>query len=113
MLEGCLGVRVVGEVEKCGRDRGCGCVGSRDDEQFGFTKEFVGGVGDFAGVRVFGLEEVVEHVIPAGGRLFALLGVFVAAVVKGAGYFEFTALDYALLDEAVVFLDVGRGNELE
>lgn len=115
MFEGGLGVRVVGEVEKCGRDGGCGCVGSRDDEQFGFTKEFVGGVGDFAGVRVFGLEEVVEHVIPAGGRLFAvgLLGVFIAAVVKGAGYFEFAALDYAILDEAVELLDVGRGDEVE
>lgn len=113
MFEGGVDVRVVGEVEKCGRDRRCGCIGSRDDEQFGFTKEFVGAVGDFAGVRVSGLEEVVEHVIPAGGRLFALLGVVVAAVPKGACYFEFTALDYAILDEAVVFLDVGWGEDFE
>lgn len=87
MFEGGLGLRVVGEVKECGRDGSCRCVGAGDDKKFGFAKEFVGGVGDFAGVRIFGLEEVVEHVIPTGSGLFAggLLGVFVAAVVKGVG----------------------------
>ena len=111
VFEGVVGVRVVSDVEGCGWDGGCGC----NNEQFGFTKEFVGGVSDFASVRVFGLEEVVEHVIPASGGLFAvgLLRVFVATIVKGASYFEFAALDYTSLDEAVEFLDVVRGNEVE
>lgn len=107
-------VRVVGEVEECGRDGGCGCVGAGDDEQYGFAKEFVRGVGHFAGVRVFGLEEVVEHVVPTASGLFAvgLLVVFVA-VVKRISYFEFAALNYARLNKVVEFLNLSRGDELE
>ncbi len=106
---------VVSDVEECGRDGGCGCVGAGEDEQLGFAKECVGGVGDFASVRVFGLEDVVEHVIPSGGALFAvgLLGVFFAAIVTGISYFEFAALDYARLDEVVEFLHFGWGDEVE
>ncbi len=115
MFEGVVAVRVVSDVEEGGRDGGCGCVGAGDDEQFGFAKEFVGGVGDFASVGVFGLEEVVEHVIPTGGGLFAMafLWVSVAAIVKGVSYFEFGALDYASLDKAVEFLDAARREEVE
>lgn len=89
-------------------------VGAGDDERFSFVKGSVEREGDFASVRVFGFEEVVEHIIPTGG-LFAvgLLGAFVAAIVKGASYFNHTALDYANLDEAIEFLDVGRGDEVE
>ena len=115
MFEGGVGVRVVSDVEEGGRDGGCGCIGAGDDEQFGFAKELVEGVGDFASIGVFGLEEVVKHVIPTSGGLFAvgLLGVFVAAIVKWVSYFEFGALNYAGLDKAVEFLDVGRREEVE
>ena len=108
-------MRVVSDVKEGGRDDGCGCIGAGDYEQFGFAKELVKGVGGFASVGVFGLEEVVEHVIPTRGGLFAvgLLGVFVATVVKWVSYFEFGALDYAGLDKAVEFLDVGRREEVE
>lgn len=109
MFEGGVSVRVVRNVEEGGRDGGCDCVGAGDDEQFGFAKEFVGGVGDFASFRVFGLEEVVEHVIPTSGGLFAmaLLWVSVATIVIGVIYFEFAALHYAGLYKAVEFLDAG------
>lgn len=115
VFEGGVGVGVVSDVEECGRDGGCCCVGAGDDEQLGFAKEFVGGVSNFASVRVFGLEEVVEYVISTGGGLFAvgLLGVLVAAIVKGVSYFEFGALQYASLDKGVEFLHVGRGDEAE
>ena len=115
VFEGGVGMRVMSDVEEGGWDGGCGCIGAGDYEQFGFAKEFVEGVGDFASVGVFGLEEVVEHVIPTSGGLFAagLLGAFVAAIVKWVSYFEFGALDYASLDKAIEFLDVSRREEVE
>ena len=115
VFKGVVGVRVVSDVEKGSRDGGCGCIAAGNDEQFGFAKEFVEGVGDFASVGVFGLEEVVEQIIPTSGGLFAvgLLGVFVAAIVKWVRYFEFGVLNYASLDKTVEFLDVGRREEVE
>lgn len=113
MFEGGVDLRVVRNVKESGRDYSCGCIGAGDNEQFGFAKEFVGAVGDFASVGVFGLEEVVEHVIPNIGGLLAMLWVSVATIVIGVIYFEFAALDYASLYKAVEFLDAGWCQEVD
>ena len=57
----------------------------------------------------------MEHVLPNSGGLFGLglLEVFFATIVKGIGYFEFAALDYASRDKVVEFFHAGWDHKVE